>query len=243
MIPQHQGYVGIQSIRDNILFRMPRDRELQWPAMSLLQKYVNSYDERMGKQDVSSGRAKYELHYDVEISHSDWQIFLRAGLKLDKEPNFALTEFEVVIDFSDEKLLSFLDFGAHVCQICGKLCGEEGKPLPEVKQVKASPDGYLLDLIDDRDPVDGLFELQDGEVFAVLGEADWKTYLLASMRLPVIEIQPEGRPRYWLTKFANPGYHAVTKGLDLQDQIERAKQNIRRMLLRSTQGQAEAIPG
>ena len=60
------------TIIDEVLFRMPVDLELQFPAMAVLQSFVNGYDEKMhANNPVKDGSVTFELRYDVEMPDED----------------------------------------------------------------------------------------------------------------------------------------------------------------------------
>lgn len=227
-------------VPDNVLIRMPRDRELQWAAMTIVQKWVNNYEIRMEKNDASSGRAQYVLHYELEISAEDLAIFRRAGLELRQQPEKLVGYPDMVIDLTDERLNRWKDSGKHVNQVCGYMCGEEAIALPLIRRVHpglggkwgviAPKNGFSLygDIISEED----LFKAVDGEWEGIIGFADWRMYLASAMMIPTIEIVPVTRNKKWLSKFCNLGYRVIIarEGDDLGWRIADAKESIRTML-------------
>ncbi len=196
-------------IIDEVLFRMPKDRELQFPAMAVLQSFVNEYDIKMMANDVSRGKAEYQLRYDVEIAEEDWKFFQDIGLEL-KKTRSKIAWPDAVMDFTEERINSYASFGKHVSQVCGLMCGVSCPPLPIIKKIAVKEDqpwlvvgGIAIEYLSglNHRPDTGL--LLDGTYCGCIGWADWRTYYAASMGWPVIELLPVGRPRTWLSKWAN----------------------------------------
>ena len=50
---------------EDILFIMPKDRELQFPAMAALQSYVNDYKVKMQANTVTAEMPEYRFRYHV----------------------------------------------------------------------------------------------------------------------------------------------------------------------------------
>src|ERR1017187_3075915 len=121
-------------ITEQALFKMPKDRELQFPAMAVLQSYVNSYEEKMKANDVSYGTAKFRLFYDVEMPEEDWQFFQRAGLKLNTN-RVKLEHMDMVFDLTEDRVESMHSSGKHVCQIFGVMTGVGCPAWPTLRTV------------------------------------------------------------------------------------------------------------
>jgi hypothetical protein len=95
------------------------------------------------------------------------------------------------------------------------MCGIGAAEFPAIRQVKfgkeqlwasvGSPLPYTSFLEDDA-----LLNLQDEQVFGVIGYQGWQTYLAAAYMLPVIEILPEGADRDLLSKWRNPHYRLIS---------------------------------
>lgn len=217
-------------VTDRVHFIMPKDRELQFPAMSALSTYVNGYKQRTKMNDPSGGKAKFELEYSVEMAESDWQFFKRAGLVLDQEPVAILETSgpvpgwygygDMVANMSDDRINSFINNGKHSSSVCALMCGVAAAPLLNLRKVKpktGSPSwasicsGFVETVPAGHEQpfTDWLLETQDERLTGVVGKAGVETYLAASMGLGVVEIQPVGRPRYWLSKWLNSRYRMV----------------------------------
>lgn len=239
-------------IPDNVLFNMPKDRELQWAAMTIVQKWVNNYEIRMEKNDASSGRAQYVLRYELGMPNEDFQIFRRAGLELRQQPGMLTGHPDMVIDLSDERLNRWKDSGKHVNQVCGYMCGEEAIAVPLIRRVHPGLGGRW-GVLAPRDSIslygeviteEDLFKAVDGEWEGIIGYADWRMYLASAMMLPTIEICPNGRNKRWLSKFCNLGYRMIQaeQGNDIGSRIESAQQSIRAMLRRKVEAKCSQVP-
>lgn len=229
------GKVGPDKILvvDRVIFIMPKDHELQFPAMAAMQGFVNGYRRNRAMQDVSGGTASYRLEYNVVIPPEDWEFFLSAGYRISQRPIEILPEkADMVVDFSDGKILQFSHTERHVFQVCGMLGGLQGAPVPQLRAIRPSTYhtwGLVRNAHTEGLQVPGtvditleeLILLPDGELYGVIGYAGRETALAASTAeydakkrqfvggLSVIEIVPPGRHMRWLAKWTCPGYRIV----------------------------------
>ena len=227
MNPQQQIPVSQQTlIIDRVRFLMPKDRELQFPAITIVQSYVNNFDAKWKANVYNNPRYRFELRYDVAIADEDWAFFRKAGLALpqDREP---LNDVDAEFDLTEEKLAQFDKCEKHVCQVYGALTGVGCPPLPEIRRVLPGKQWWVLGSYDGDD----LLALKDDICAGFIGKAGWETYLAAAMGLPVIEYCIPGRPRNWLSKWTNPYYRVIdeAKG-NVQLQIESAVASIEQVL-------------
>lgn len=213
-----------QLITERVLFVLPHDRELQIAAISILQDYVNTFDDRSKASDVTGGKASYDLEYNVAVDDMTvWDAFKFAGLVLTRHPrDFPVDTATMVVDFADEKLLLWCGHGKHAVQACGVMCGSIASSLPLIRRVRPKIRDYAWARLESEFAypvgmwpttrlinVDMLSTLKDEELTGVIGFASWQTYLAASMGLPTVEILPEGRDLNWLSKYPNSGYRVV----------------------------------
>lgn len=212
---------------DRVLFLMPEDRELQFPAVAALQEYVNTYDARSKNNDVSGGTVRYKLVYDVAIYPKHWELFTTVGLELVIKPRTIDKTlwlrpgkpYDCVVNMQNAKINAFKHTGKHAGTICGILSGVSGRTMPKVRQIKPrSKDARWF-----RFPVAGnwlqpIVELKDEEVTGVIGPAGPETYLASAMGLAVIEVLGKDDSKIWLAKWASPGYRQC----ETQEQVERA---------------------
>lgn len=205
-------------ITEHVRFLLPKDLELLFAAMAVVQNYVNTYPQKMANASPQHG--KFRLRYDMDISEEDWQLFRNAGLVLNTLPeNLPLEHVDAIFDLREERITQFQQStNKHACQICGIVTGVSCPPMPMVRRVRPKLDKFewraFLDVADYCDEMrlvnpGMLLRLSSDEWTGIVGYASWGTYLAASMGLAVIEIQPAGRPRNWLSKWTNPFYRMI----------------------------------
>lgn len=216
-------------ILDSTQFIMPRDWELQFPAMATLQAYVAVFKQKMQHNDATFGTKRWDIVYQIDIPDADLDFFKQAGLLLakDSEP---LTEVDMLVDFSDAKLEWFKTCGKHVLQACAMLSGLPVTitPFPRLKNVKPSMSNLWLEVNGNDTPDFDLLKIADNQITGVYGLAGRWTFLAASMGLAVIEILPPGRPKRWLSKYANPLYRVSENGT--RAEISRAQSGVDKTL-------------
>jgi hypothetical protein len=230
----------VKTVVDRVVFRMPLDHECQFPAMAVLQHFVNGYEQRCKLSDVSRGKLRYKLAYDVVMPRCDWEFFLHCGFKMPcimPEP-VPVLEYDMLVDMSDEVIDQFRHSGKHVAQVCIIMAGVGAcSPFPDIRQVRprSSKPVWLR-----QKEMEALLEVRDNEVTGVVSEANRYTYLAASMGLAVVEIVPKGRPRTWLSKWGNPLYRAI----DIDDAalIESAISSIEKGIVNVIRQQPSAVP-
>jgi hypothetical protein len=204
-----------------------------------MQKWINNYDYRMSINDVSGGRAVYQLNYAVDVLPEDRDLLMKLGLYLIYQPGVVEVP-DAIFDFSEDRLNTFHYTTKHATQVCGAFCGEDGSPykdkqgvkhlalFPELSKIQLSYDDKWLNVPVDDDVFVSL--IKNNVYMGVIGKASWQTYAAAAMGLGVIEIVPEGRPKNWLTKWASAIYRAVEEGPDEQVQIDQARASIKEYL-------------
>jgi hypothetical protein len=261
-------------VTDQVQFRMPKDREYQFPAIAVLQAFINGFTQKMKENDVAGVQcarcgvkrtttekclrcgdintvpiATYKVAYDHDLDPERWQMFLAAGLILTSAPT-KLTDIDMLVDMSDERINVFQSSGKHVCQVCGILSGIGCPPLPGItRRVPrigdwkwATVDPFILDGLD-KLTGEEIIKMEDQKYTGFIGYASWETYLVASMGLPMIEIVPDGRPRSWLSKFVNGGYRVVDSLVETDWAIREAKLSVEDELTKMAlkQGAANAV--
>jgi hypothetical protein len=234
-------------ITEQALFKMPKDQELQFPAMAVLQSYVNSYAEKMKANDVSYGTAKFRLFYNAEMAEEDWQFFQRAGLKLDTA-RVRLEHTDMVFDLREQRVESMRSSGKHVCQIFGVMTGVGCPAWPTLRKVHPKMAGGTtwgvgegvhkawadvartrcdqLVLLD----ADTLLSAEDNQWTGVIGKASRLTYLACSMGIPTIEILPENRDVNFLSKFGFSAYRVIEHQENVERSLTQAMDNIHSIL-------------
>lgn len=206
--------------REDIAFRMPKDRELQFPAMSALQSYVNCYQFKMKANCVLAEMPDFQFRYSCDMSEADWEFFHTVGLELRQERQ-EIEHPDAIIDLRDHRIHAFYNNEKHAAQICSALAGVEGPPFPKIRHVQPDygmktimvgsfnlpPLRLDVDVVEAED--DKLPYLRDGTIGCFVGLQSWQTYLAASMGIPVVEILLPARGLNWLSKWLNPLYRIV----------------------------------
>lgn len=143
-------------VTDRVQFRMPKDREYQFPAMAVLQAYVNGFENKMRQNDVAGVKcakcdtkrthqekcmkcgetksvpmATYKIVYSHDMDSEHWGMFLRAGYVI-TTASTELDGIDMMVDMSDNKINAHKSSGKHVSQICGMLAGTGATPLPGI---------------------------------------------------------------------------------------------------------------
>lgn len=221
---------------DQVLFKMPQDRELQFPAMAVLQAFVNSFQAKMKSGVQPAPPPSYHLRYQVDMPKDDWLFFKTLGLSIVQQQE-KIERPDLMLDFTEQRLELFKDSGKHVCQIYGIMSGVACPPLPVIRKVAPKIDGepkWALVRYKLRGGIatggDELAAAKDAEWTGVIGYAGWETYLAASMGLPLIEILPRGRPRNWLSKWTSSVYRMVEETIGMEEDVDRAKENLEAVL-------------
>jgi hypothetical protein len=240
-----QKRIGIDmTATEDILFVMPKDREMQFPAMAANQVYVNSYRIKMEANCVTPIMPTYKFRYQVEVADECWDLFRRLGIELNQDRE-QIGFPDSVIELTDEKLLSFYNSEKHASQICAAIAGVEAPPYPKIRQVSCTRPECLwvagdLDLrvseIQFRWDDLGVGDLVPDGI--VVGYQSWQTYAAAAMGLPVIEVLRKTRSVNWLSKFANPLYRAIEEGH--LDRLPDTLKNIRAILTYKAEQAAKA---
>ena len=242
---------------EDVLFIMPRDKEMQFCAMSALQRYVNDYEVKMQANCVTPTLPKFQMRYKVDMPVEDWQLFQRLGIDLKQQPE-EIGFPDAVIELSDEKLLSLYNSEKHCSQGCSAIAGVETPPLPKVVAVTGEMKGeWLWKFADVRlslpvdlmhRPVqlcgdsfeDVLWRVKEGPPWdgIIIGYQSWQTYAAAAMGLPVVEILQKNRSVNWLSKWKNQLYRIVEE--DRLDRLPAALYSIERVMSWvSSQAQAD----
>lgn len=223
----------MRAILDRVLFIFPNDRELMFAAMSVVQEFVNTYDNKMAINDVSGGTAQYVLEYGVEAVSGMWEFFQKAGLEL-KYPRKLIEDPHMIVDMSEKVLARFTDPNKHVAQLYGSLCGIGCSPLPTLRRVYPRlnnhrwawvtqpmfSEPFSYDILAEESQ---LLNIKDGEYTGFIGWAGWQTYLTCSYGMPTIEILPPNRSRQRLSKWSSMHYKMVEAGAgNIEAQVHQA---------------------
>lgn len=214
---------------EDILFIMPRDREMQFPAMAALQMYVNNYQAKMMANTVTKEMPDYRFRYEVQMPDEDWHFFHRLGIELKQAPE-KIGFPDSVIEMTDERLRSLYNSERHCGQACAAIAGVECPPFPKVKQIGCGewsgalfsfhilrqmlPEYLPPDVRITPTDVDRVMQWQEVDGTSVLtpillGVQSYETYAVAAMGLPLIEILPKGRSKNWLSKWKSPLYRII----------------------------------
>lgn len=212
---------------EDILFLMPADRELQFPAMSALQRHVNDYMAKMANQFkfmLPDKNPDFKFRYAVNMSADDWDFFQLLGIELTQAPE-EIGPPDVVVDMRDDKLLAFKVAGStkHAAQICSGLAGVEGLPFPKFRKCEMDwtmktmlcgmPFFYPGATMVSEDEAVTMFK-SGAQIGCYIGYQNWVSYMFAALGFPVIEILPTGKSETWLSKWMNPFYRVIEQGLE-----------------------------
>jgi hypothetical protein len=227
---------------DRVRFILPENTEYQFPALSVVEAWVNCFKNKMDVNDVSMGKAEWKLEYELVIPAEDLEFFYSAGMARLSPTH--LKQVDAVIDFSDKAIERFMGSNKHVLQICVMLAGlpVNAAPYPKLRSVKPLASNYrwgranpatasLIAATPDLQPwgVGDLTKLDDHYLTGVIGEAGRGTALAAAMGLGVVEIVPSGRPRLWLSKYTSPLYRVVEEGASMSH-VERAMRSVEKAI-------------
>ena len=195
------------TITDYVRFLMPDNDEYRFAAVTAVQKFVNTFEIKSVNSDVSEGRAKYALEYELSgLDDRYLQFLVDIGLHLRIPPCRALSaDATMVCDMRDARLETFRGLGRHAAQVCALSCAVEAPVLPEIKRVVPSYDdtAWLT-----SPTIGQLLNVEDRMVCGVVGFRGPETYLAAAMGLGGVELD-HGRGNRWLTKWRNPLYRRV----------------------------------
>ena len=200
--------------KDRAMFLMPRDKELQFPAVAVLQAYVNKFQAQNRDPMYNPTGLQSELAWDLRMNKADWQTFLDAGLALETQPE-PIEDYDVLMDMSDRRLQEKDWPDKHAAQVCGFITGVAAGPTVQVRGVKPKVDSFVWRTVgydaryDAVTTMQELLTLKDGEITGVVGVAGPETYMAVCMGLAVVEILPPGRGRNWLSKWTSAGYRMI----------------------------------
>jgi hypothetical protein len=204
--------------RDNVLFRLPASREMQFAAMPIIQSFIAQYDDKMQTNHLLPGAGKFELHYHLDIPDKDWIFWQAVELELKQQPE-EIGRLDMEIDMREDAAMAFYAFDRHLTQIYGSMCGIAANPVPKVRMVRSALDRNVLEIDCDEDRAQQhLMYAVDDEISCVVGRRSWLTYWATAMNLPVIEIITSRDHRNWLSKWCSPIYRIIeTDHMDLLD--------------------------
>lgn len=213
-------------VADFVVFLLPEDRELQFPAAAAVQGYVNAYETRMNLSDVSGGTVTYNLIYDV-VGSGAWQYMTDAGLILLTQPRHvwshvqcfwrdvpAVFPYDAIFDLTDRSLLRFRGSHKHAFTAANIITGAQAADaLPALRGAVKTPrlhdfEWYRLTGNEDRDTA-RVLSAAETDLTGVIGEAGSVTYLAACRGFGVIELYPADRLPVWLAKWQNPFYRQL----------------------------------
>jgi len=208
---------------------MPLSRELQFPAMAVLQTYVNEYDAKVYFTGMRAMGINLNLEYSVIMPEEDWQLFQDIGLELKQQPVHSIAEADAEVDLTEDRLASYQwRTDQHVAQIYGQMIGVETKVLPKIRQLQPGQQWFTVDgeiaVGLGLPEIDGdtLVRAVDGQIGGIIGWASWVTYLACAQGLPVIEIKPSGRSPNYLSKWSHKQYRMIDGGSSLMPQLQSA---------------------
>lgn len=211
-------------VTEHVRFIMPKSREYQFGAMAVVQQFVNGFQPKSQRNDISQGEAQYALRYCLQMPYEDLAFFVASahdritgkktsmGLELSQPPEEALDEVTMEIDMSDARLDMLKDTGKHLVQVCGLMCGVLISALPVVRKVQIRYENGYKWL--ESPTAAALLAVGNKEVTGVIGWRGAETYQAAAMGLAVIELDGPEYPA-WLTKWGNPLYRRIESQLAL----------------------------
>src|SRR5215467_1654671 len=110
-------------VTDRVKFLMPKDRELLFPAMAVLQAYVNAYETKAHFTGMKQVGCDIHFSYCTDLSPADWQLFQDIGLNLDKPCSDVFADPDSVVDLTEQRLGFSWRLDQHVAQIYGAMIG------------------------------------------------------------------------------------------------------------------------
>lgn len=206
---------------ERVKFILPKNKEYQFPAISVVQEFLATWDKKMKDNDVSGGVATYKLECCIAMPADDVAFFKKAGLVLAHQDDLVgnMPRPDMLCDFSDERIERYRDSNKHVGQICQMLCGGHNASfMPKLRTVMPKLAGAWAR----EASAESLLSLQDNEITGIIGVAGTATALAACMGLGVVEIIPYDRPLTWLSKFGSRYYRVIREGDTYEPMIKRA---------------------
>lgn len=206
---------------DSVRFLLPTSREYQFPAMAVVQAFVNGFQRKMVSNWLShSPPPEFKLRYELGgLSVADWQFWQKQNIKLAIQPEVLATA-DAEIDLTESRATTLVATSArkHLFQLYGGMCGIAAQEFPDIRKVAFFKDGpwcltgCIFGMSRLANPISNeqLEHITDGTIFGVIGYAGWQTYLAAAYMLPVIEIVNPMVKRDLFSKWKNPYYRVVT---------------------------------
>ena len=234
---------------DYVVFQMPKSREYLFPALAVVQAYVDTYEKRMHVTKTD----QWELRYKIDMPAAELAQFQQWGVRFSRPQDTDCTmRPTMVVDMTDARTDMFRESGKHVANVYHALAGVASAPMPRLPLVKPAKTPFVWGVIGavpgaetvadavgmsqvKRLSGDALAGVGDGELTGVVAVAGWETYLAASKGLAVVELTADDAPRMWLAKWFNRGYRRLAASTATPQALQAAMKSVEVMLQKGGQ--------
>src|SRR5580692_9730855 len=90
---------------DLVRFLLPTSRVYQFPAMAVVQSYVNGFKQKMEANCLTSVKPEFNLMYQLVMPPKDWLFWKEQDIKLDIPPikDGEIKHPDAVVDLTEAK--------------------------------------------------------------------------------------------------------------------------------------------
>lgn len=196
---------------DNVLFLVPHDLEAALAALTTIQDYI--------AHRVKNEKARWtelELNVYVKLAESaqDWRFLFEQLPRCEVVTVDTIwrNAYDLVFEFNAQRAYKFSSASQrHMVQAFGLQLGLDPKILPDLTGL-------------DQKKLHGMLYGLEECVGVYLGTRSGVTYLACALGLPIVEIYPTDKHRYWLSKWSHPLYTMIYENNPSMEVIDQARE-------------------